>query len=77
MQCTSVTIFNSSYVLPVILCVMTSIMPQMAMEILSTECSMAMNHYLRKPISVTPRKIYYTKGVITRVKGVKTHLKAK
>ena len=32
---------------------------------------------LRKPISVTPRKIYYIKGVITRMKGVKTHLKAK
>ena len=32
---------------------------------------------VRKPISVTLRKIYYTKGVITRMKGVKTHLKAK
>ena len=31
--------------------------------------------YVRKPISVTPRKIHYTKGVITRMKGVKTQLR--
>ena len=35
------------------------------------------HNQVRKPISVTPRKIYYTKGVILQMKGVKTHLKAK